>query len=114
MLAEAQRAAMLTAMGIEVYRLRAAPGSTASLRIAVDAQSRVCVDGIDGASAERLFALLPAVLGVAPECVRRDADVGATAVCIEIDPSALPRDGAGKRRLWQALKPLARQLQHPA
>ena len=108
MLAEAQRASMLAAMGIEVYRLRAAPASTAPLRIGVGARSCVCVDGGDDDSAGRLLALLPCVLGVARERVSRDAVAGDDGIVVDI--SALHGNGADKRKLWQALKPLARRL----
>jgi hypothetical protein len=101
---EAQRSAMLAAMGIDVYRLRVAADTSASMRIGVDAQACVCVDGRE--SAERLFALLPASLGVARERVRAAAVDGA----IEIDASCLRGDARAKRALWSALKPLARRL----
>ena len=103
---EAQRSAMLAAMGIDVYRLRAAADTSASIRIGVDAHACVCVDG--GESAERLFALLPASLGVARERVARAAvaDDGA----IVVDVSALRGNSAAKRTLWRTLKPLARRL----
>lgn len=102
---EAQRSAMLAAMGIAVYRLRAAAATPALMRIGVDAQACVCVDG--GESAERLFALLPAALGVARERVR---DAEAADGIIEIDASAIRGDAKAKRALWQSLKPLARRL----
>ena len=101
---EAQRRAMLAAMGIDVYRLRAAPPTAGPMRIGVDAQACVCVDG--GEFAERLFALLPASLGVARERVRAAAVDGA----IEIDAACLRGDARAKRALWLALKPLARRL----
>jgi hypothetical protein len=88
---EAQRSAMLAAMGIDVYRLRVAADTSASMRIGVDAQACVCVDG--GECAERLFALLPASLGVARERVRAAAVDGA----IEIDASCLRGDARAKR-----------------
>lgn len=108
MLADAQRAAMLAAMGIDVYRLRTAPTSGAPVRVGMDAQACVCVGDIDGASAERLFALLPAVLGVARERLR--SEVAGADSLIEIDASAVRGDGQAKRTLWRALKPLARRL----
>lgn len=101
---EAQRSAMLAAMGIDVYRLRVGEAASASIRIGVDAQARVCVDG--GGSAERLFALLPASLGVARERIRDAAVDGA----IEIDASCLRGDARAKRALWSSLKPLARRV----
>ncbi|HZW51803.1 MAG TPA: hypothetical protein VFF05_08075 [Rudaea sp.] len=105
---EAQRSAMLAAMGIDVYRLRASPATAVPLRVGVDARTCVCVDGSDDASVERLLAMLPAVLGIARERVSRDivADDGA----IVVDASALRANGAAKRVLWQSLKPLARRL----
>lgn len=106
---DAARSAMLAAMGIDVYRLRTAPGITAPLRIGVDAHACVCVDGGDDASAERLLAVLPAVLGVARARVTREA-VADDGAIIAIDASALRADGVAKRSLWQALKPLARRL----
>lgn len=108
MLAEAQRTAMLAAMGIDVYRLRNATVLPAPIRIGVDAQACVCVDGDDGESAERLLTLLPVALGVARERVRR-AVAGADSL-IEIDASALRGDASARRALWWALKPLARRL----
>ncbi|MGH8090038.1 MAG: hypothetical protein ACREO6_01130, partial [Rudaea sp.] len=72
MTTEAQRSAMLAAMGIDVYRLRAAPASGLPMRVGVDARACVCVGDIDGESAERLLGLLPAVLGVADERLRRE------------------------------------------
>lgn len=102
---EAQRSAMLVAMGIDVYRLRAAPPTAGPVRIGVDAQACVCVDG--GESAERLFALLPAALGIERERVR-DAEVADDV--IEIDASAIRGDAKAKRALWQSLKPLVRRL----
>ncbi|HST28907.1 MAG TPA: hypothetical protein VLK26_11130 [Rudaea sp.] len=107
MLAEAQRTAMLAAMGIAVYRLRAAPAASVPMRISVDPQACVCVDGGDGESAERLFALLPASLGVALE---RVCDAAAVDGAVEIDASCLRGDAGAKRMLWQTLKPLARRL----
>jgi hypothetical protein len=101
---EAQRSAMLAAMGIDVYRLRAAPASAAPARVGIDARACVCVDG--GESAERLFDLLPASLGVARERVRAATVDGA----IEIDASCLRGDARAKRALWTSLKPLARRL----
>jgi hypothetical protein len=106
MLAEAQRRAMLAAMGIDVYRLRAAPPAAGPMRMGVDAHACVCVDGFDGEPAQRLFALLPAMLGVARERVRDAAVDGA----IEIDASCLRGDARSKRALWASLKPLARRL----
>lgn len=108
MLAEAQRTAMLAAMGIDVYRLRAPAAAAAPLRIALDAQRCVCVDGGDDDSAERLLALLPCVLGVARERVARDAVSDDDTIVVDV--SALRGNGADKRKLWQALKPLARRL----
>ena len=102
---EAQRSAMLAAMGIDVYRLRAAPPSAGPMRIGVDAQACVCVDG--GESAERLLAMLPAVLGIGRERVR---EAEAAEDIIEIDASAIRGDARAKRALWQSLKPLARRL----
>ena len=108
MLAEAQRAAVLAAMGIDVYRLRASAATATPLRIGLDARSGVCVDGGDDDSVGRLLALLPCVLGVAHERVARDAVAGDGAIVVDV--SALRGNGADKRKLWQALKPLARQL----
>ena len=108
MLAEAQRAAMLAAMGIDIYRLRAPAVSTAPLRIGLDAQRCVCVDGGDDDSVGRWLALLPCVLGVAREQVARGALAGDGAIVVDV--SALHGNGADKRKLWQALKPLARRL----
>ena len=108
---EAQRIAMLAAMGIDVYRLRMAPAGEALVRVGVDAQARVCMDGRDGESAERLFAMLPAALGVARERVRSNPDAGAANDVIVIDASAVRGDAQAKRALWSSLKPLARRLQ---
>ena len=102
---EAQRSAMLAAMGIAEYRLRVGAASSATIRIGVDAHACVCVDG--GESAGHLFALLPASLGVARERVR---DAAAPDGVIEIDASCLHGDARAKRALWSALKPLARRL----
>ena len=102
---EAQRSAMLAAMGIDVYRLRVGAAASATIRIGVDAQDCVCVDG--GDSAARLLALLPVSLGVARERVR---DAAALDGAIEIDASCLRGDARAKRALWSALKPLARHL----
>lgn len=111
MLAEPQRAAILAAMGIDVYRLRVAAACAAPVRIGLDAQSCVCVDGIDTETTERLFALLPAALGIARERMRyQDADATMADAAIEIDVSALRGDGKAKRALWNSLKPLARRL----
>lgn len=104
MATETQRATMLSAMGIEVYRLRAAP-----LRVALDGRSCVCVDGDDGESAERLCGILPAALGVARERVLRGAVADDSAIVINM--SALCGAAAVKRALWETLKPLARRLQ---
>lgn len=109
MATEAQRAMMLCAMGIEVYRLRAAPSAVAPLRIALDGRSCVCVDGDDGESAERLCGLLPAALGVARERVSRGAVADDSAIVV--DMSALCGGAGVKRALWETLKPLARRLQ---
>lgn len=106
--AEAQRTAMLAAMGIDVYRLRVVSSSAGPMRIGVDAQACVCVDGGDGESTERLLTLLPAALGVARERVRH-AIAGADSL-IEIDASSLRGDAQAKRALWSSLKPLARRL----
>ena len=108
MTTEAQRSAMLAAMGIDVYRLRAAPASGVPMRVGVDARACVCVGNIDGESAERLLGLLPAALGVADERLRREV-AGADSI-IEIDASCLRGDAKAKRALWQSLKPLARRL----
>jgi hypothetical protein len=108
MLADAQRSAMLAAMGIAVYRLRVAAATSASMRIGVDAQACVCVGDIDGESAERLLGVLPAALGIADERLRREV-AGADSI-IEIDASCLRGDAKAKRTLWQSLKPLARRL----
>jgi hypothetical protein len=107
--AEAQRMAMLGAMGIDVYRLRTSPAAAAPLRVGVDARAYVCVDGGDEESAERLLAVLSAALGVARARVTREA-VADDGAIIEIDASALRANGAAKRGLWNALKPLARRL----
>lgn len=107
MATEAQRSAMLSAMGIDIYRLRAAPVTSAPLRIALDGRSQVCVDGDDESSA-RLLAVLPSVLGVARERVTRDAVDDAAAIAV--DACAMHGGAAAKRALWQALKPLARRL----
>jgi hypothetical protein len=108
--AEMQRAAMLAAMGIDVYRLRtaSASASAAPLRIGIDARACVCIDGGDDDAAERLLAVLPAALGIACERVARAdvADDGA----IVVDVSALRGNGTAKRTLWLTLKPLARRL----
>ena len=112
MLADAQRIAMLAAMGIDTYRLRAAPLRAAPVRVGVDANACVRVDGVDNESAERLLALLPAVLGIARERVWREEAVAVTAQTgIEIDASALHGDAQARRALWNCLKPLARRLQ---
>ena|SRR5215469_12790371 len=108
MLTETQRAAMLAAMGIEVYRLRTAPVPSASVRIGLDAQACVCVGGIDDESAEQLFAMLPPTLGVARGRLRREGIAAEAA--IELDASRLRGDARAKRALWNALKPLARRL----
>lgn len=108
MLAEAQRTAMLAAMGIDVYRLRAPAVIAAPLRIGLDAHRCVCVDGGDDDSAGRMLALLPCVLGVARERVARDAVSDDDTIVVDV--SALRGTGADKRKLWQALKPLARRL----
>ncbi|MBS0569409.1 MAG: hypothetical protein JSS28_02285 [Proteobacteria bacterium] len=106
MLAESQRVAMLAAMGIDVYRLRAAPAS-ASWRIFIDTRGRACVCGSGTAS----FAWLPPALGIALadlHCAAADADVPDDHVKLVVGTP--PPDPAGKRALWQALKPLARRL----
>jgi len=108
MLAETQRTAMLAAMGIDVYRLRASAATAAPLRIGLDTHSCVCVDGGDDDSAERLLALLPCVLGVARERVSRDTVAGDDGIVVDV--FALRGNGADKRKLWQALKQLARRL----
>lgn len=109
MLAEAQRAAMLAAMGIDVYRLRgaAAEESSGAVQIFIDAQARVCVSG---ARDDAAFPWLPLALRVPSAAVRYGEAEAANAVTLE--DGALPRDAAGKRTLWQALKPLARQLRN--
>ncbi len=106
MLAETQRTAMLAAMGIDVYRLRGAVAdSSGNVRIFIDAQARVCVSGArDNAS----FAWLPLALRIPVAQVCYGEAEGADAV--SLDGSALPRDAAGKRNLWQTLKPLARRM----
>ena len=111
MLAEMHRIALLAAIGIDTYRLRAAPEPAMSVRIGVDANACVCVDGIDNESAERLLRLLPAALGIARERVRSHAEAGAANDVIEIDASAVHGDAQARRALWNCLKPLARRLQ---
>lgn len=108
MATEAQRSTMLAAMGIDVYRLRAAPAAAGPLRIALDAQSRVCIDGDDDESAQRLHALLPAALGIARERVVTGASEGD--FTIVVDESALRGGAEAKSALWHSLKPLARRL----
>lgn len=109
MATEAQRAVMLAAMGIEVYRLRTAPSVAAPLCIALDGHACVCVDGEEDDSVERLCGVLPAALGVARERVLRGAVAADGAIVIDV--SALRGNAAVKRALWETLKPLARRLQ---
>lgn len=103
---DSQRTAMLAAMGIEVWRLRgAAAASTTAVAVFADARAQVCVSG---ASSEAAFAWLPLALRVRAANIRFvDHDAPEA---IAIADGALPRDAAGKRALWQALKPLARRL----
>ncbi|HMM57565.1 MAG TPA: hypothetical protein PKD77_08270 [Rudaea sp.] len=108
MATEAQRSAMLAAMGIDVYRLRAAPTPAAPLCVSLGERSCVCVDGGDAESVQRLHDLLPATFGIARERVVPGAC--ANDLAIVVDESALRGSAAGKRALWQALKPLARRL----
>ncbi len=108
MATEAQRSAMLAAMGIDVYRLRAAPTPAAPLCVSLGERSCVCVDGGDAESVQRLHDLLPATFGIARERVVSGAC--ANDLAIVVDESALRGSAAGKRALWQALKPLARRL----
>ncbi len=108
MATEAQRAMMLSAMGIVVYRLRAASPAAEPLRLSLDRQSRVCIEGGDDESVQRLHALLPSALGIACERVLRAGGVDDTAIAV--DQFALRGDASAKRALWQSLKPLARRL----
>ncbi|MBU6198553.1 MAG: hypothetical protein KGI64_09600 [Xanthomonadaceae bacterium] len=107
---EQQRAAMLAAMGIDVYRLRhAAAESPGAARIFIDAQTRVCVSG---ASEDVALPWLSLALRIPAAQIHYTAVD--TADGVVLDGGALPRDAAGKRRLWLALKPLARRLQDSA
>lgn len=106
MLTEAQRLQMLTAMGIDVYRLRnPAASDVREVRIFLDARARVCVSGVvDVAS----LSWLPPALRIAAAELRIElapADDG-----VLLPGATLPSDAAAKRALWQALKPLARRL----
>ena len=110
MLAEAQRTAMLAAMGIDVYRLRGVAGeSSLAVQIFIDAQARVCVSGV---RADASIVWLSLALRV-PAAQVRYGETGATDG-VALDTCVMPRDGTGKRNLWQALKPLARQLRNLA
>ena len=107
---EQQRAAMLAAMGIDVYRLRnAAAKSSGTVRIFIDAQARVCVSGASEDVTLPWLALALRIPGAQIHYGAADATDGVT-----LDGSALPRDAAGKRRFWLALKPLARRLRDSA
>lgn len=106
---EQQRTAMLAAMGIDVYRLReAANEPSRAVQIFIDAQARVCVSG---AGDEAALAWLPSVLRIPAARVYCGEVEGEDTVTLDGDK--LPRDAAGKRRLWQALKPLAHRLHNP-
>jgi hypothetical protein len=134
MLAEAQRASMLQAMGIDVYRLRATAAAGAHA-------SAAAIVVVADASVPAHFKLqLPRALGVAAPCVHwcdiaakiADDAAGYVAIGTEAaralgaqlstmqqnrsiiattaEPPALLCSGAAKRALWQVLKPVARRL----
>jgi hypothetical protein len=107
---DGRRHAMLAVMGIDVYRLRQAPTSAAVLRIGLDAQARVCVEGVEGDAARRFFAWLPAALGIASERVCDGLPPADADLVIEFDAKALCGSASSRRDTWQALKPLARRL----
>jgi len=140
MLAEAQRLSVLHAMGIDVYRLRAAPALVLPGNEATGA-AVVAVIGKADAIPARLHVQLPRALGIAaermqwcdvtgtrlPENTAAYVVIGteaaralgvqlstiqqnASVIAATAEPSALLRDGAAKRALWQILKPVARLL----
>ena len=92
MLAEAQRASLLQAMGVDVYCLR---GGAA-----------LAVEHAAGISVEAAMAVCARALGVHLSTMQQNA----TAIAAVGEPAALLRDGAAKRALWQALKSVARRL----
>lgn len=101
---------MLAAMGIDVYRLRNRAASVGdAVQIFIDAQTRVCVRGAHDATA---LAWLARALRV--PVARITLAETAAGDGVMLDEGALPRAAAAKRKLWQSLKPLARQLQNPA
>lgn len=139
MLAEAQRLAMLRAMGIDVFQLR----TTAALASAADPVGRnpaVAIVGMADAAAARFKAQLRLALAIAEDHLQWcdvgapvPADAGAyvvigteaaralgaqlstvqqnrSLIATTAEPSDLLRDGAAKRALWQVLKPIARRL----
>ena len=68
---------------------------------------------MSGASSEAAWTWLPLALRVRATQIRfveADAADSAAPDGVAIAGGALPRDAAGKRALWQALKPLARKL----
>jgi hypothetical protein len=144
MLAERQRSALLQAMGVDVYRLRSAAQTPAATPDASAVNASVMVVCPRGADLARFRTQLPHALGVAAErlhwCDGGDAHALAHAAYVAIgaaaarvlgvqlstmqqnaaviattaEPAALLRDGAAKRALWQALKPVARRLRGSA
>ena len=160
-LEEAQRRALLHAMGVDVYVLRGAGprGASAAADPIVAAESApaappsgdevdlvvaVSLDAARAVAASRLRNLLPLALGVPaarirwisadargalpePPPARAYLALGAdmpralganlstmqqmsATIAAADEPSASLRDGLAKRALWQAFKPLARQL----
>jgi hypothetical protein len=138
MLAETQRLALLQAMGVEVYRLRtAAAQAQVDPR---EPNGGVAVIGALNTVPARLRAQLPRALGIGTEHVHWcDVGAGApgdasayvvigteaaralgvqlstmqqstSIIAATAEAPALLRDGAARRALWQALKPVARRL----
>jgi hypothetical protein len=139
MLAEGQRLSLLQAIGIDVYRRRAAAPSPARAE-ANAGTAGVVVVCRDEAIPARFRAQLPRALGVVADHLRWcgvDAAVpgGAAAyvvvgteaaralgvqlstmqqndsiIATTTEPTTLLQGGAAKRALWQVLKPVARRV----
>ena len=91
MLDEAQRAALLQAMGVDVYCLRG---------------SEQAIGHAGGTSVEAAVAVCARSLGVSLSTMQQNAKTIASIG----EPATLLRAAAAKRALWQALKPVARRL----
>jgi hypothetical protein len=143
MLAETQRVSILRAMGIEVFRLRAAAAPDAVVEAGFGS-AQVVVVCTSQAVPGRFRAQLPYALGIAPERVRwceREAEApedaaayvvigteAARALGVQLstmqqnrsiiaataDVPDLLRDGSARRALWQSLKPVARRMREVA